>query len=67
MAAAASAQAQAQTMAQINVAVAKQSLGAMQQQGESMVGMIQDAAQNQQQMQARSIEPGKGGAIDVKG
>jgi hypothetical protein len=29
--------------------------------------MIQDAAQNQSEMQASSVEPGKGGALDVQG
>jgi uncharacterized coiled-coil protein SlyX len=67
MAAAASAQAQAQTMAQINVAVTKQALGAMEQQGQQMVGLIQDAAEQQSQMQAKSVEAGKGSALDVSG
>jgi hypothetical protein len=63
--AAASNQQQAQVQSQVNMAVAKQTLGAMQQQGRSMVALIEDAAQTQQQVQARASEPGKGDQLDV--
>jgi hypothetical protein len=65
--AAASSQQQAQVQAQVNMAVAQKALGSMQQHGRSMVSLIEDAAQTQQEMQARTVEPGKGGQLDLRG
>jgi HPt (histidine-containing phosphotransfer) domain-containing protein len=66
MAATAGAQAQQQVLAQISTAVAKQSLDAVKDQGEQMVGMIQDVAQTQQEL-TQAEEPGKGRLLDMTG
>ena len=57
-------------MAQVGVAVAQKAMGAAQQQGEAMVSLLQDAAEQQQQLQRHANGPeeaGKGGKLDVRG
>jgi len=47
------------------MAVAQKTLGMMESQGRSMVAMIEDAAQSQQEARSRAIEAGKGDNVDL--